>query len=181
MKTSDTARYRGFESHLLRHVAANNAAYKRPRHIAEGVYVRLVAVPSPQKVTAALLKKKFARPSFSLMLRLPTAFLRMDRLCRVQGKFKFNKLPHVGTSYARSNYLFYKKSVTRSMVLNRCRRHFTGSNITKSVIGLKIMETSAFFVYMVKKQERLCRGDFHRRREHGRGGIEKIKEKILQK
>ena len=67
------------------------------------------------------------------------------------------------------------------MVLNRCRRHFAGSNITKSVIRLKIMEISAFFAYMVKKQERLCCGDFHRRREHGRGDIEKIKEKILQK
>ena len=37
------------------------------------------------------------------------------------------------------------------------------------------------FAYMVKEQERLCRGDFHRRWEQGRGDIEKIKEKILQK
>ena len=37
------------------------------------------------------------------------------------------------------------------------------------------------FAYMVKKQERLCCGDFHRSGSMEREDIEKIKEKILQK
>ena len=76
---------------------------QRPRYIAEGVDIRLVAVPSPQKATAVLPEKKFARPSLGFF-----SFACLSTFCGyaasarfVKSKqFKFGRLLHAAMDFA---------------------------------------------------------------------------------